>query len=187
MDLSYNYIIIFRKAENMIYLGHLDFQHLWERLIRISGIPIRFSEGLKKNMKFNLLQPLGLGIEGYQEYLHLSLTKPHAPRELLNSLTAVLPAGLTIKKVAQTRYPAKWFHHHKSTAFYEIHSSKAIPTEWLSQQADIISFQNLSPKKVRLKVINSPDKQVSITNLLSSLTSIDSIHIQRIRLEYSVR
>lgn len=178
-------LIIFQKIGDMIYLGHLDFQNLWERLIRISGLPICYSEGFHKTMKYNLIQPLGLGIEGDNEYLHLTLQQPIESTDLMQRLTRILPEGLVIKKILPTRFNAKWFHRHKHSAVYIVDTNKVLPENFLASIPSILSWKNLSPKQLSIRVINSSAEQTNVRNLFSGQPGLDIMKLKRVRLLYS--
>ncbi|MEK6557370.1 MAG: TIGR03936 family radical SAM-associated protein, partial [Candidatus Margulisiibacteriota bacterium] len=169
----YYTLIIFQKIGDMIYLGHLDFQNLWERLIRILELPICYSEGFHKTMKYNLVQPLGLGIEGNHEYLHLTLQQPIESSDLMRNLTRILPEGLVVKKIVATRFNAKWFHRHKHSAVYQIDLNKPLPENFISAIPSILSQQYLSPKQLEIHVVNSPTQQTNVRNLFSGQPTLD--------------
>ena len=177
----YYTLIIFQKIGDMIYLGHLDFQNLWERLIRILELPICYSEGFHKTMKYNLVQPLGLGIEGNHEYLHLTLQQPIESSDLMRNLTRILPEGLVVKKIVATRFNAKWFHRHKHSAVYQIDLNKPFPENLY--RPSLHSFPAIPfTKQLEIHVVNSPTQQTNVRNLFSGQPTLDIMKLKRVRL-----
>ncbi len=178
-------IIVYRKSGTLRYLGHLDFQHLWERLLRISRLPLAYSEGFHPTMKMNLIQPLSVGMEGYHEYLHLTLKEPRDRKTVLATLASIVPHGLSLLKVAETRWTAKQFHHRKSSLILDcsFEGSQVVPEGLVSPPIKAIAV--LSPNKWRVELENTSQEQTNFSRLLlTRAPTIDILKLTRVRLNY---
>lgn len=89
----------YTKGHSLRFTGHLDLQRLWERLLRRSRLPVRYSEGFHPRARLNLASALPLGFVSEAELLDFWMDEPLPIDEIQDRLTAVAPPGLTIKSV----------------------------------------------------------------------------------------
>ncbi len=179
-------IVVYQKIDDMIYLGHLDFMNLWEKMLRILDLPIAFSQGMHKTMKFNLIQPLSLGVEGMNELLHVELTQDVDLVNLKSKLITLLPEGIKIKKIVKTKYNSKWFNQNKVAAKYQISSPKKI-SDTIATHKNILQIKTLSPTSLLVTVINNPALQTNIKEIILTLfPKVDIIKMKRVSLIYRV-
>jgi radical SAM-linked protein len=179
------FIIVYKKCGALSYLGHLDFQHLWERLLRISKLPLAYSEGFHPLMKMNLLQPLSVGMDGQHEYLHITLKDNVDADQILVSLRAIVPEGLIITKVVKTRWTAKQFHQRKFSLTLDctLRTPHPIPADLLSHP--VIKISERTPLEWRVELANTSQEQTNFSRLLlTRLPSVDIIKLKRVRLRY---
>jgi radical SAM-linked protein len=89
----------YTKAESLRFTGHLDVQRLWERLLRRSKLPIRYSQGFHPRARLNLASALPLGFVSESELLDFWMDEAQ-PLPLVHSrLAAVAPPGIEIKNI----------------------------------------------------------------------------------------
>jgi radical SAM-linked protein len=179
------FIVVYQKSGALSYLGHLDFQHLWERLLRISQLPLAYSEGFHPMMKMNLIQPLSVGMDGQHEYLHLTLKNDLDREQVRNSLIGTLPDGLSITKVSETRWTAKQFHQRKATLTLtcQFKTPQAIPAD--ISTPPILKIVALSSQEWRVELANTSQEQTNFSRLLlTRAPSVDIIKLKRVRLRY---
>ncbi len=178
-------IIIYKKTGALSYLGHLDFQHLWERLLRISQLPLAFSEGFHPIIKMNLLQPLSVGMDGLHEYLHLTLTEPRDRKEVLESLASIVPEGLSIIKASETRWTAKQFHQRKSSLLLDCTFKDTLDIPEGLVSAPIKSITAISTHQWRVELENTSQEQTNFSRLLlTRAPTVDILKLTRVRLNY---
>jgi len=89
----------YTKGIGLRFTGHLDLQRLWERLLRRSGLPVRYSQGFHRRARINLASALPLGFVSEAELLDFWMDEPRLPEEILAKLTAAAPTGLIVKNV----------------------------------------------------------------------------------------
>jgi len=89
----------YTKGPSLRFTGHLDLQRLWERLLRRSGLPIRYSQGYNRRARLNLASALPLGFISEAELLDFWMDRPLPQEEIKDRLSKTAPPGLTIQSV----------------------------------------------------------------------------------------
>jgi radical SAM-linked protein len=89
----------YTKGQSLRFTGHLDLQRLWERLLRRSGLPVRYSQGYHPRARLNLASALPLGFISDAELLDFWLDQPRSIQEIQARLAKAAPHGLEIKSV----------------------------------------------------------------------------------------
>ena len=178
-------ILVYKKYGTLSYLGHLDFQHLWDRIIRISQLPLDYTEGFHPLMKMNLLQPLSVGMDGQHEFLHLTLKHTLDQNQIKKTLDPILPEGLSLIKVSETRWTAKQFHQHKKSVILECTLRNPMPVPHELVATPIIGVTVISPEKWRVEITNTSQEQTNFSRLLLTCApSVDILTLKRVRLNY---
>ena len=126
--------VTYHKREDLRFIGHLDMQRLWERLLRRSGLPIRYSQGYHPRARLNLASALPLGFTSKAEMLDFWMNDYWAIEEIYDRLTVSAPPGLTIKSLEyvelsedalQTRIKASIYQ----VKFYDSQTKEQISTK----------------------------------------------------------
>ena len=91
--------VLYTKGTSLRFTGHLDMQRLWERLLRRSGLPVRYSQGYHPRARLNLASALPLGFISEAELLDFWMDESRPVDEVEASLTKSAPPGLEIKEV----------------------------------------------------------------------------------------
>jgi len=91
--------VIYTKGPSLRFIGHLDMQRLWERLLRRSRLPVRYSQGYHPRARLNLASALPLGFISKAEMLDFWMNSPVPTIEIQEKLTNTAPPGLEIKAV----------------------------------------------------------------------------------------
>jgi len=89
----------YTKGPSLRFTGHLDMQRLWERLLRRTGLPIRYSQGFHPRARLNLASALPLGFISQSELLDFWMDQPRPLDEIHQKLADNAPAGLIIRLV----------------------------------------------------------------------------------------
>ena len=91
--------ISYTKGPSLRFTGHLDLQRLWERLLRRSRLPVRYSQGYHPRARLNLASALPLGFISQAELLDFWMETPVPISEIQEKLSKAAPPGLDIKAV----------------------------------------------------------------------------------------
>jgi len=89
--------VIYAKGDSLRFTGHLDMQRIWERLLRRSKLPVRYSQGFHPRARLNLASALPLGCVSNSEILDFWMNEPKSLKEVLTRLSSAAPPSLTIK------------------------------------------------------------------------------------------
>lgn len=89
----------YTKGQSLRFTGHLDLQRLWERLLRRSGLPVRYSQGFHPRARLNLASALPLGFISEAELLDFWMNEPRPVEEIQDQLETAAPLGLNIKSI----------------------------------------------------------------------------------------
>lgn len=95
--------INYAKVDALRYIGHLDLQKVWIRVLLRSKIPIAYTQGFHPSPKLATGWPLPLGWEGQNELIDVWLDLPEEqfidrnPTWLINTLKNNSPTGLHVK------------------------------------------------------------------------------------------
>lgn len=89
--------LIFSKRGNARYIGNIDTVEAFKRMLRIMKLPLKYSKGFNPSPVYEILPPLPLGMEGYNEIIDIYL-KGDAEYGLdIGFANSLLPQGLRIK------------------------------------------------------------------------------------------
>ena len=93
--------VLYTKGESLRFTGHLDMQRLWERLLRRSGLPVRYSQGFHPRARLNLASALPLGFISEAELLDIWMNEPRPIDEVRSNLQKSALHGIEIKEVSE--------------------------------------------------------------------------------------
>ena len=98
----------YAKLGNLRFIGHLDLQRLFERALRRTNLPLRYTQGFSPHMRINLASALPLGFIGEAEQMDFWLDQEVSLKEISKRLNKALPAELILKnlQVIDNRKPS---------------------------------------------------------------------------------
>ena len=91
----------FTKVDDLRFTGHIDLQRLFERALRRSGLPIRYSQGFSPKVRLNLASALPLGYASRAEMLDFWINEPISLPEIEIALKSAVPTELEILDVQE--------------------------------------------------------------------------------------
>lgn len=81
--------------KNIKYISHLDLMKAVQKILKRTGLPLKYSEGFNPHMVLTIANPLPLGIVGKQEFMEFELkTDSISFGELKEKLTMASPKGI---------------------------------------------------------------------------------------------
>lgn len=86
------------RGEEMRWISHLDFIHVFERALRRANWPLVYSEGFNPHPRMSFAPPLPTGYTSRAEYIDLQLSEVNAG-QLHASMTVQLPGGISIATI----------------------------------------------------------------------------------------
>ena len=91
----------FEKKGAVQYISHLDLTRVMARALKLSGLPLWYTEGFNPRIYMTYAMPLSLGIRGERECMDIRLTEPVPFDEIVSRLDRRLPADAKILEAAE--------------------------------------------------------------------------------------
>ena len=89
------YLVKFEKKEMMVFISHLDTQRLFHRILKISGVELKYSNGFNPHPKMSFALPLSIGYNSVAEYMEFETLTPLAVNSALkDSFNQLTPVGI---------------------------------------------------------------------------------------------
>ena len=93
--------IFFEKRGEAAYISLLDLQRVFHRLLKISGLPVWYTQGFNPHIYLSFSCPLSLGQESLCESCEVKTEQEAIDGTAWkNALQPLMPRGITITKVA---------------------------------------------------------------------------------------
>lgn len=99
-DIPIRVRVTYAKSGNLRFIGHLDTQRMFERALRRTKLPLRYTQGFNKHLRINLASALPLGFTGSQEVLDFWMDEEIDPTLIMQRLVKSLPSEIVVKNVA---------------------------------------------------------------------------------------
>ena len=96
----HKYRLKFIKSGPVRFIGHLDLLSLFNMAVKRADLPIAYSEGFNPHQLIAFALPLSLGYYSNGEYVDIVFTRRIDCGDLVRSLNATLPDGLSISVAA---------------------------------------------------------------------------------------
>lgn len=89
--------VFYRKTGNMKFVSHLDLNRFMIRMVRMSEIPVWYSEGFNPHPYITFALPLSLGFESDYEAVDIRLDNDEFSNEqVFDALAPLMPEGIEI-------------------------------------------------------------------------------------------
>lgn len=96
-----NVRIWFQKMNSAKYISHLDLAGCMSRALKMSGLPIWYTEGYNPRVYMTFAMPLSLGISGEMECMDIRLTDEVSFVQVRERLNRGLPRDLAVTEAAE--------------------------------------------------------------------------------------
>ena len=95
-DTPYRVRVRYSKTGNLRFIGHIDTHALFERALRRTKLPVRYTQGFNKRIRLNLASALPLGFISSAEMLDFWLNEPVDAAVLRERFQNALPAEIRV-------------------------------------------------------------------------------------------
>ena len=95
-----NVRIWFEKKGAARYISHLDLTRCMSRALKLSGLPVWYTEGFNPRIYMTYAMPLSLGVQGDRECMDIRLLEDRDFSEIVSALNDRLPADIRILSAA---------------------------------------------------------------------------------------
>ena len=144
--------VLYTKGESLRFTGHLDMQRLWERLLRRSNLPIRYSQGFHPRTRLNLASALPLGFVSDAELLDFWMNEPRPIEDIQARLIAAAPPSLEIKEVYHVDLREDALQVQMAASEFKVNFFDPQDPQALSEKVDSLLAQDSIMRKRRKKV-----------------------------------
>lgn len=172
--------VLYTKGDSLRFTGHLDMQRIWERLLRRSKLPLRYSQGFHPRARLNLASALPLGCVSDSELLDFWMDEPRPIKEILDTLRTTAPPSLEIRSAEfvdrreaslQAQLKASEF----VVYFFDSQDSAILEekiSQFLSRKSTIRTRRkktyDLLPLIIKLQTINSSQGEIRVKMTLKA-------------------
>lgn len=161
-EIKFRYRAVFSKNGDMRFIGHLDLQQLFERALRRSALPLRYSQGFSPKVRLNLAGALPLGFTSTAEMMDFWLEQPVEPLLIQEQLNAALPTGIRIISVTEVPNDLPSLQASLKSAEYEVSFKAEIDVSAVNANLeDLLNKPNL--------IVTRRNKQVDLKPLVEAL------------------
>lgn len=139
--------VYFDKFGEMKFISHLDLLRFFDRLLKKSQIPVKYSQGFHPRPKMSFGSPISLGTEAYNELMDFELETPMSNEEVFDRLNSSNVVGFRVNKVEDVIGKASIMEEY-TIMVYEIESEEEIITklETLLNQKEIVEVKEKKGK-----------------------------------------
>ena len=161
-EIKFRYRAVFSKNGDMRFIGHLDLQQLFERALRRSALPLRYSQGFSPKVRLNLAGALPLGFTSTAEMMDFWLEQRVEPPLIQDQLNAALPSGIRIISVTEVPNDLPSLQASLKSAEYEVSFKAEIDVSAVNANLeDLLNKPNL--------IVTRRNKQVDLKPLVQAL------------------
>lgn len=178
----------------MKYVGHLDIMRYFQKAIRRSRLPIRYSEGFNPHQLMSFAAPLGVGMTSEGEYMDIELKEYISPEEALRRLSEHMVDGMEVlqfcylpddsknamSSVTAASYVLTFKHPEDVSLPYEVYKTKAGEFFHQSKSISIVKKTKKGERIIDLKplvfLFDVKEEQHAVSfEMLISTGSVDNI------------
>ena len=182
--------LFFNKYEEMKYISHLDLLRFMDRILRKSGIPVKYSQGFHPRPKISLGNPISLGTDAFNEAMDIELREDMTNEELFRRLNNKCVIGFEFTKVMDIDGKTSIAEEYKEMKF-EIQGpgSSIEKIENLLSQDEIILIKEKKGKieskdlKPRIKKYEIDKENQKITMILENMSPNSLLNICGVKAE----
>lgn len=182
--------LFFNKYEEMKYISHLDLLRFMDRILRKSGIPVKYSQGFHPRPKISLGNPISLGTDAFNEAMDIELREDMTNEELFKRLNNKCVIGFEFTKVMDIDGKTSIAEEYKEMKFeIQGHGSSLEKIENLLGQDEIILTKEKNGKieskdlKPRIKNYEIDKENNKITMILENMSPNSLLNICGVKAE----
>lgn len=182
--------LFFNKYEEMKYISHLDLLRFMDRILRKSGIPVKYSQGFHPRPKISLGNPISLGTDAFNEAMDIELREDMTNEELFKRLNNKCVIGFEFTKVMDIDGKTSIAEEYKEMKFeIQGHGSSLEKIENLLGQDEIILTKEKNGKieskdlKPRIKNYEIDKEKNKITMILENMSPNSLLNICGVKAE----
>lgn len=149
--------VYFDKFGEMKFISHLDLLRFFDRLLKKSQIPVKYSQGFHPRPKMSFGSPVSLGTEAYDELMDFELESPMSNEEVFERLNSSNVMGFRVNKVEEVPRKSSIMEEY-TVMIYEIEGSE----EDISKLEELLNRDEIVEVKEKKGKIVTRDLKVRV-------------------------
>lgn len=149
--------VYFDKFGEMKFISHLDLLRFFDRLLKKSQIPVKYSQGFHPRPKMSFGSPVSLGTEAYDELMDFELETSMSNEEVFKRLNSSNVVGFRVNKVEEVPRKSSIMEEY-TVMIYEIEGSE----EDISKLEELLNRDEIVEVKEKKGKIATRDLKVRI-------------------------
>lgn len=149
--------VYFDKFGEMKFISHLDLLRFFDRLLKKSQIPVKYSQGFHPRPKMSFGSPVSLGTEAYDELMDFELESPMSNEEVFERLNSSNVMGFRVNKVEEVPRKSSIMEEY-TVMIYEIEGSE----EDISKLEELLNRDEIIEVKEKKGKIVTRDLKVRV-------------------------
>lgn len=170
--------VYFDKFGEMKFISHLDLLRFFDRLLKKSQIPVKYSQGFHPRPKMSFGSPVSLGTEAYDELMDFELEIPMSNEEVFKRLNSSNVVGFKVNKVEEVPRKSSIMEEY-TVMIYEVEGSEEdiSKLEELLNRDEIVEIKEKKGKiatrdlKVRIKSFKRENNNITMEIINTSPNS----------------
>ena len=144
--------VYFDKFGEMKFISHLDLLRFFDRLLKKSQIPVKYSQGFHPRPKMSFGSPVSLGTEAYDELMDFELESPMSNEEVFERLNSSNVMGFRVNKVEEVPRKSSIMEEY-TIMIYEIEGSEKdiLKLEELLNRDEIVEVKEKKGETILVK------------------------------------
>ena len=100
-----NVRVWFQKTGAVKYISHLDLTRCMARALKLSKLPVWYTEGFNPRIYMTFAMPLSLGVSGEKECMDIRFVEEISLTAAASRLNACLPKDLSVLRISEPEMP----------------------------------------------------------------------------------
>lgn len=96
-----NFVLKYRRGEEVKYISHLDFVRFIQRVIRRADLPMAFSQGFNPHPLMAVALPLSVGVTADAELMRISFEGDFSAEFIKDTINKAFPKGFEVIDVRE--------------------------------------------------------------------------------------
>ena len=170
----YKVRLSFYKKDYAKFVSHLDLMKMFQRVFKIAGVDVTFSQGFNPHPKMSIAYPLPVGVTSEEEYLDLQVDSVPDYEKLVAQINSAMPKDIKIIKAWEPKENLNLIRYAKYnvkvTLENELENVAELTEKFLTEDEIIID------KKTK--------KGISATDIKSMIKEIKTVRADGLEAEF---
>ena len=175
----YKVRLSFYKKDYAKFVSHLDLMKMFQRVFKIAGVDVTFSQGFNPHPKMSIAYPLPVGVTSEEEYLDMQVDSEPDYEKLVKQINSAMPKDIKIIKAWEPKENLNLIcyarYNVKVTLENELPNIASL-TEGFLERGEIVidkktkkgvSATDIRPMIKEIKTVNEKGREIDFQFVLS--------------------